>query len=169
MLIGFCRASPRRLTCVAGRRARASVLVPVLQGPACAAPTPKAIAAKPAKMTCFVIIMPLLVSHPSSGVFGATLRIYENKGSKRKFRQTTCSVLGKMKRDDVCQVDHSPCADPTVSAIRAPRTPIGFGAPVVVSRTVWCSISASISAPSRMTIAEIQSHVMKPMTAPNEP
>jgi hypothetical protein len=44
------------------------------------------------------------------------------------FRQTTCSVLGKMKRDDDCRVDHSPCADPRVSAIRAPRTPIGFGA-----------------------------------------
>jgi hypothetical protein len=64
---------------------------------------------------------------------------------------------------------HSLRAAPTVSAILAPRAPIGFGDPVVVSRAVWCSISASSSAPIRMTMAEIQSHVMKPITAPSEP
>jgi len=46
---------------------------------------------------------------------------------------------------------------PTVSAILAPLTPSGFGAPVVVS-----------SARSRRTMAEIHSQVTKPMIAPNE-
>ena len=32
-----------------------------------------------------------------------------------------------------------------------------------------CSISASTSAPSRTAMAEIQSQVMKPITAPSEP
>jgi hypothetical protein len=41
--------------------------------------------------------------------------------------------------------------------------------PSVVSRAVWCSISASISAPRRMTMADTQSQVMKPMIAPSEP
>ncbi len=56
-----------------------------------------------------------------------------------------------------------------MSAILAPLVPSGLGCPVVVSRAVWCSISALSSAPSRITIAEIQSHVMKPMTAPKDP
>src|ERR1700722_8975531 len=51
----------------------------------------------------------------------------------------------------------------------APRTPIGFGEPVVVSKEVWCSISALTSAPSRIAIAEIQIHVMNPTAAPREP
>jgi hypothetical protein len=60
-------------------------------------------------------------------------------------------------------------AGPSESAIFAPRAPIAFGAPVVVSRAVWCSISASSSAPSRTTMAEIHSHVMNPITAPKDP
>ncbi|MGY3156695.1 hypothetical protein ACVL91_003422 [Bradyrhizobium elkanii] len=67
------------------------------------------------------------------------------------------------------QRGHQVRAAPTVSAIFAPRAPIGLGAPVVVSRAVWCSISAFSSAPSRITMAEIQSHVMKPIAAPSEP
>ena len=62
-----------------------------------------------------------------------------------------------------------PRAAPTVSAMCAPRTPIGFGEPVVVSRAVWCSISALSSAPSRIAIAEIQSHVINPTAPPSEP
>ncbi len=61
------------------------------------------------------------------------------------------------------------CAGPTVSAIVAWRAPIGFGAPSVVSRAVWCSISASSSAPSKITIAESQIQVMNPITAPSDP
>lgn len=37
----------------------------------------------------------------------------------------------------------------TVSAMRAPRSPMGSGRPVVVSRAVWCSSSALSSAPAR--------------------
>ena len=37
---------------------------------------------------------------------------------------------------------------PRVSATKAPRSPIGFGSPTVVSRAVWCSISALSTAPS---------------------
>jgi len=47
--------------------------------------------------------------------------------------------------------------------------PLKEADPVVVSRTVWCSISALSSAPSNIAIAEIQSQVMKPMAAPSEP
>ena len=61
------------------------------------------------------------------------------------------------------------CTAPTVSAILAPRLPSGFGCPVVLSRTVWCSISALSLAPTRTTMIEIQIQVMKPMTAPSEP
>jgi hypothetical protein len=60
-------------------------------------------------------------------------------------------------------------AGPTVSAIFAPRRPSGFGAPVVLSRAVWCSVSAFSLAPTRMTMIESQIHIMKPMTAPSEP
>ena len=56
-----------------------------------------------------------------------------------------------------------------MSAIRARRAPIGFSGPVVVSRAVWCSISAFSSPPSSTTAAEIQTQVMKPITAPSEP
>src|SRR5258706_1760545 len=63
----------------------------------------------------------------------------------------------------------SPQRRGNVSAIRAPLAHIGLGAPAVVSRAVWCSISASSSAPIRMTMAEIQSQVMKPITAPRDP
>ena len=61
------------------------------------------------------------------------------------------------------------CASPIMSATLPSPWPTGFGDPVVVSRAVWCSISESISAPIRMTIAEIHSQVIKPMTAPSEP
>src|SRR6185437_2702060 len=60
-------------------------------------------------------------------------------------------------------------AGATVSALVAPRAPSGFSAPGVVSRLVWCSISAFNSAPTRTTIAEIQIQVMKPIAAPSEP
>ena len=67
-----------------------------------------------------------------------------------------------------------PCARrlngrPTVSAITAPRSPIGLAAPVVESIAVWCSISAFSSAPIRTTITENQIQSMKPITAPSEP
>ena len=51
----------------------------------------------------------------------------------------------------------------------ASRWSIGFSDPVVVSRAVGCSISASSSAPSKSTIIEIQIHTMKPTIAPSEP
>jgi len=57
MLIGFCRTSTGRLTDVAGVGPEPASLPRVLQGPACAAPTPKTMPAKPARMTCFVIII----------------------------------------------------------------------------------------------------------------
>lgn len=57
----------------------------------------------------------------------------------------------------------------TRSAMCAPREPIGRSGPTVVSRAVWRSISAFSSAPTRMTVAEIQIHVMKPTMAPSEP
>ena len=59
-----------------------------------------------------------------------------------------------------------PCSDQagaTVSALLAPRAPSDFSAPVVVSRFVWCSISAFSSAPMSTMVAEIQIHVMKPI------
>ncbi len=49
------------------------------------------------------------------------------------------------------------------------RAPIGIGWPVVVSRAVWCSISALISPPSRTIVEEIQIQVMNPITAPSDP
>ena len=61
------------------------------------------------------------------------------------------------------------CADPIVSAIVAPRLPSGFSDPTVVSRAVWCSISELISAPTRMTIADIHIHVIVPIAAPSDP
>jgi peptide chain release factor 1 len=62
------------------------------------------------------------------------------------------------------------CAvSPRVSAILAPRVPMGLGAPVVESTAVWCSISAFSSAPASTTIIEIHIHIMKPTTAPREP
>ena len=57
----------------------------------------------------------------------------------------------------------------TSSAILAPRAPMGRSGPSVVSRAVWCSISASSSAPTSTTVEEIQIQVMKPITAPSEP
>jgi hypothetical protein len=60
-------------------------------------------------------------------------------------------------------------AGPTVSAIFAPRLPSGFSGPVVVSRAVWCSVSAFSLAPIKTTMTESQIQVMKPMTAPSEP
>jgi hypothetical protein len=69
-------------------------LSPVLQGPAYALPTLKTMTAQPARMSCLVIILPLLGFHPSTnGVFGATWRIYENKAAKRRFRYT-CEITG---------------------------------------------------------------------------
>ncbi len=61
------------------------------------------------------------------------------------------------------------CADPTVSAIVAPRAPNGLGRPLVVSCVVWCSISASHSAPMRITAVDNQIHTMKPTAAPSDP
>ena len=58
---------------------------------------------------------------------------------------------------------------PTASAIFAPRRPSGFGGPAVLSRAVWCSISAFNLAPTRMTMIESQIHIIKPITAPSEP
>src|SRR6202022_2922288 len=55
------------------------------------------------------------------------------------------------------------CAAPTVSAILAPRLPIGFGCPGVLSWTVRCSISALSLAPTRTTMIVIQIQVMKPI------
>jgi hypothetical protein len=60
-------------------------------------------------------------------------------------------------------------ACPIVSAILAPCAPMGFGAPDVVSRAVWCSISPSSSAPSRITMTDNHIQVIKPNTAPSEP
>lgn len=61
------------------------------------------------------------------------------------------------------------CAAPTVSAMVAPRAPSRFSLPTVVSRAVWCSISAFSSAPRRTTIADIHIHIMVPIAAPSEP
>jgi len=61
------------------------------------------------------------------------------------------------------------CAGPIVSAILAPRPPSGFGAPTVLSRAVWCSISALSLAPSRTTIIDTHIQVIKPIMAPSEP
>jgi hypothetical protein len=61
------------------------------------------------------------------------------------------------------------CAAPTVSAITAPRAPSGLMWPIVVSRAVWCSISALISAPTRTAIDVSHNHIIRPMPAPSEP
>ena len=61
------------------------------------------------------------------------------------------------------------CAVPTLSAMAATRAPNGLGGPVAVSRAVWCSISASSSPPTRMTIVDSHSQIMKPTMAPSEP
>ena len=58
---------------------------------------------------------------------------------------------------------------PTVSAMAAPRSPIGAGGPMVESSAVWCSISEFSSAPIRTTITEKKTQSMKPITAPSEP
>jgi hypothetical protein len=58
---------------------------------------------------------------------------------------------------------------PNVSAMVAPRAPIGISGPVVESRAVWCSISEFSSAPAIRITTEIQVHIMKPMTAPSDP
>jgi hypothetical protein len=55
------------------------------------------------------------------------------------------------KRKRIASVNQS-CGAPTVSAIVAPRAPRDFGLPVVVSRTVWCSVSALRSAPINTTM-----------------
>jgi len=60
-------------------------------------------------------------------------------------------------------------ADATRSALVAPRDPGGASDPVVVSRSVWCSISAFTSPPTSTMMVEIQIHVMNPTTAPSEP
>lgn len=92
---------------------------------------------------------------PMQGAKGSSMDGLQQFGSKMGMKGVQCG--------------HQARAAPTVSAIFAPRAPIGLGAPVVVSRAVWCSISAFSSAPSRITMAEIQSHVMKPIAAPSEP
>ena len=60
-------------------------------------------------------------------------------------------------------------ATATLSAFVAPLAPSGLSAPSVVSRAVWCSISASISAPTSTTLVDSQIQVMKPMAAPSDP
>ena len=47
-------------------------------------------------------------------------------------------VVGPGRKLEQVRHGHASLAAPTVSAIRAPRAPSGFGAPVVVSRAVWC-------------------------------
>lgn len=64
---------------------------------------------------------------------------------------------------------HSALAGPTRSAIVAPRWPSGFGRPVVVSCSVWCSSSALSSAPASTIVAESQSQVMNTTTVASEP
>ena len=64
---------------------------------------------------------------------------------------------------------HQFCRAPTVSAIVAPRAPKGFALPVVVSRAVWCSVSALSSAPISTTIIDSQIQNMNAMMAPSEP
>jgi hypothetical protein len=60
-------------------------------------------------------------------------------------------------------------APPISSAILAPRAPIGFLRPSVVSFAVWCSNSALISPPISTMMVDSHSHTMKPITAPREP
>jgi hypothetical protein len=60
-------------------------------------------------------------------------------------------------------------ASPIVSAILAPRAPIGALGPAVLSFVVWCSISEFSSAPKRTTIVDIHIHIIMPIAAPNEP
>jgi uncharacterized membrane protein YeaQ/YmgE (transglycosylase-associated protein family) len=55
------------------------------------------------------------------------------------------------------------------SAIRAPHCPREACFPIVATAAVWCSSSALILAPTRMTIVDIQIQVMKPIAAPREP
>ena len=81
--------------------------------------------------------------------------------SSRKLRRPTSGA--------VAGINHEVCAAPTVSAIVAPRAPSGFSFPTVVSRAVWCSISELSSAPKRITIAEIQIHIIVPIAAPSDP
>ena len=70
-----------------------------------------------------------------------------------------------MFRKRIASVNQS-CGAPTVSAIVAPRAPRGFGVPVVVSWTVWCSVSALSSAPINTTMIDSQIQTMNAMMAP---
>ena len=58
---------------------------------------------------------------------------------------------------------------PIVSATKAPRSPIGLGRPTVVSRVVWCSISAFSTAPSTIEKAVRKNHRSNTMIAPSVP
>lgn len=58
---------------------------------------------------------------------------------------------------------------PTWSAIIAPREPRGFATPSVVSRAVWCSVSAFSSPPRSTITAETHNHIMNPIPAPRDP
>src|SRR5215813_12288044 len=60
-------------------------------------------------------------------------------------------------------------ASPSSSATLAPRVPMGFLRPCVVSFAVWCSISALISPPTSTMMVENHIHTMKPITAPSDP
>jgi signal transduction histidine kinase/ActR/RegA family two-component response regulator len=60
-------------------------------------------------------------------------------------------------------------AAPTLSAIAAPRAPSGLSPAIVVSRAVWCSVSALSSPPIKTTTADSHIHIIMPITAPSEP
>jgi hypothetical protein len=87
MLIGFCRTSASRLTGVAGRGARASVLTAGVAGTGVCGTNAQNDCGKACEndLICNHYASPWF--HPSkSSVFGATLRIYENNGTTRRFR-----------------------------------------------------------------------------------
>jgi hypothetical protein len=100
----------------------------------------------------------------TKSIRGEALRPRTNSGG--------CSVPAEVRPPDdgwrQLEPGHS-LGFPTVSAACAPRAPRGAAGPVVVSRAVWCSISASSSAPSKITIDESHIQVMRPITAPTDP
>jgi hypothetical protein len=74
----------------------------------------------------------------------------------------------RLSRKQTISALYQCCGSPTVSAIFAPREPKGFGLPVVVSRAVWCSVSALSSAPISTTIVRSQIQNINAMMAPRE-
>lgn len=102
---------------------------------------------------------------PSEGAWPR--RRHLHGGFARAARGISCATIPR--RSGNLNACRQLFAAPTESATWAPRAPSGCGCPVVVSRAVWCSISALSSAPSNMTIAEIHIQVIKPITAPSDP